>query len=201
MTASDAQLAELIEMEQKPAKRERRIPCVLKLHMQYRGRYPSDPEFVLPNWYRDFEVADKTTLEQLAGVILQILGWVEDHLYEFKINGRRNVNFGNDGDYIVDAIPAWQPPVEKPPVTVWATALRVCLTVVTHAYARCGMESLRIQALRAPFSPVATNKFHGRRMKRVLSAFERHIERLAVAVSERHVEAKVIFGQRPTGAK
>ena len=99
MTASDAQLAELIEMEQKPAKRERRIPCVLKLHMQYRGRYPSDPEFVLPNWYRDFEVADKTTLEQLAGVILQILGWVEDHLYEFKINGRRNVNFGNDGDY------------------------------------------------------------------------------------------------------
>jgi len=68
MTASDAQLAELIEMEQKPAKQERRIPCVLKLHMQYRGRYPSDPEFVLPNWYRDFEVADKTTLEQLAGV-------------------------------------------------------------------------------------------------------------------------------------
>ena len=95
MTASDAQLAELIEMEQKPAKRERRIPCVLKLHMQYRGRYPSDPEFVLPNWYRDFEVADKTTLEQLAGVILQILGWVEDHLYEFKIKGRRYVNFGN----------------------------------------------------------------------------------------------------------
>jgi len=50
---------------------------------------------VLPNWYRDFEVADKTTLEQLAGVILQILGWVEDHLYEFKIKGRRYVNFGN----------------------------------------------------------------------------------------------------------
>src|SRR5881409_4286466 len=63
------------------------------------------------------------------------------------------------------------------------------------AYAWRGMESLRIQAPRAPFSPVATNKFHGRRMKRVLSAFERHIERLAVAVSERHVEAKVIFGQ------
>src|SRR2546428_835093 len=101
MTASDAQLAELIEMEQKPAKRERRIPRILKLHMQYRGRYPSDPEFVLPNWYRDFEIADKTTLEQLAGIMLQILGWVEDHLYEFKIKGRRYVNFGNDGDYVV----------------------------------------------------------------------------------------------------
>src|SRR5947207_15481102 len=31
----------------------------------------------------------------LQGVILQILGWVEDHLYEFKIKGRRYVNFGN----------------------------------------------------------------------------------------------------------
>src|SRR5436189_1946745 len=103
MTASDAQLAELIEMEQKPAKRERRIPCVLKLHMQYRGRYPSDPEFVLPNWYRDFEIADKTTLEQLATIILQILGWSEDHLYEFKIKHCRYVNFGNDDDYVVDA--------------------------------------------------------------------------------------------------
>ena len=42
MTASDAQLTELIEIEQKPAERERRIPRILKLHMQYRGRYPTD---------------------------------------------------------------------------------------------------------------------------------------------------------------
>ena len=102
MTESDAQL-EAIEIEGKSAKRERRIPRILKLHMQYRGRYPSDPEFVLHNWYRDFEIADKTTLEQLAGIILQILGWMEDHLYEFKIKGRRYVYFGNDGDYVVDA--------------------------------------------------------------------------------------------------
>ena len=71
MTASDAQLTELTEIGQKPAKRERRIPRILRLRMQYRGRYPSGPEFALPNWYRDFEIADKTTLEQLAGLILQ----------------------------------------------------------------------------------------------------------------------------------
>ena len=28
---------------------------------------------------------------------------MEDHLYEFNIKGRRYVNFGNDGDYFVDA--------------------------------------------------------------------------------------------------
>jgi transposase len=71
--------------------------------MQYRGRYPTDPEFVLPNWYRDFEMADKTTLEQLAAMILQILGWEEDHLYEFRIRGRSYVKFGDNADYIVDA--------------------------------------------------------------------------------------------------
>jgi hypothetical protein len=79
MTETDAQL-HAIEIDRNSAERERRIARILKLHMQYRGRYPSDPEFVLPNWYRDFEIADKTTLEQLAGLLLQILGWVEDHL-------------------------------------------------------------------------------------------------------------------------
>src|SRR5262245_53516520 len=102
MTETDAQL-QVIEIDRNSAKRERRIARILKLHMQYRGRYPSDPEFVLPNWCRDFEIADKTTLEQLAALLLQVLGWVEDHLYEFKIKGRRYVNFGNDGDYFVDA--------------------------------------------------------------------------------------------------
>ena len=71
--------------------------------MQYRGRCLSDPEFVLLNWYRDFEIVDKTTLEQLARITLQILGWVKDHLYEFKIKDRSYVNFGDDDDYVVDA--------------------------------------------------------------------------------------------------
>jgi len=90
-------------MGQEALRRQRRIPCLLKLRMQYRSQYPTDPEFVLPNWYRDFEMADKTTLEQLAVIILQILGWAEDHLYEFRIKGRSYVNFGDNADYIVDA--------------------------------------------------------------------------------------------------
>ena len=68
--------------------------------MQYRGRYPTDPEYVLPNRYRDFETVDKTTLEQLAAMILQILCWADDHLYEFRIKGRSYVNFGDNADYI-----------------------------------------------------------------------------------------------------
>lgn len=94
---------ELIEMRPEPGKRERRITHLLEFRMQYRRQYPGDPEFVLPNWYRDFAIADKATLEQLAAIILQILGWVEDHLYEFQIKGRCYVNFGDDGDYVVDA--------------------------------------------------------------------------------------------------
>jgi len=100
---TDAQSKEPIQVEGKSAMQERHTAHILKLRIQYRGRYPRDPEFVLPNWYRDFEIADKTTLEQLATIILQILGWSEDHLYEFKIKHCRYVNFGNDDDYVVDA--------------------------------------------------------------------------------------------------
>src|ERR1700737_3447144 len=100
---TDALSQEPIQVEGKSAKRERRTSNILKLRIQYRGRCPRDPEFVLPNWYREFETADKTTLEQLATIILQILGWSEDHLYEFKIKHCRYVNFGNDDDYVVDA--------------------------------------------------------------------------------------------------
>ncbi len=98
-----AQSKEPIQVEGKSAKQERHTSHILKLRIQYRGRYPRDPEFVLPNWHRDFEIADKTTLEQLATIILQILGWSEDHLYEFKIKHCRYMNFGNDDDYVVDA--------------------------------------------------------------------------------------------------
>jgi len=100
--ATETQSKEPTQVERKPPKQERRTPHILKFHVQYRGRYPRDPEFVLPNWYRDFEVADKTTLEQLATIILQILGWSEDHPYEFKIKHCCYVNFGKDGDYDID---------------------------------------------------------------------------------------------------
>ena len=101
--STDAQSKEPIQVEGKLRKRKQRTSYILKLRIQYRGRCPRDPEFVRSNWYRDFEVADKTTLEQLAAIILQILGWSEDHLYEFKVKNRCYVNFGNDDDYIVDA--------------------------------------------------------------------------------------------------
>ncbi len=74
---TDAQSKEPIQVEGKLAKQERHTSHILKLRIQYRGRYPRDPEFVLPNWYRDFEIADKTTLEQqteaatLSGLITE----------------------------------------------------------------------------------------------------------------------------------
>jgi hypothetical protein len=98
-----AQSKEPTQVEKKPPKQERRTPHMLKFHIQYRGRYPRDPQSVLSDWYRDLEIADKTTLEQLATIILEILGWSKDHLYEFKINDCLYVNFGNDNDYVVDA--------------------------------------------------------------------------------------------------
>jgi transposase len=100
---TDAQSKGPIQAEGKSRKRKWRTSQILTLRIQYRGRYPRDSEFRYPNWYRDFEIADKTTLEQLAAIILQILGWSEDHLYEFKIKNCCYVNFGNDDDYIVDA--------------------------------------------------------------------------------------------------
>src|SRR6266436_873815 len=100
---TDAQSNGPIHVEGKSRNRKWRTPQILKLRIRYRGQCQRDPEFLHPNWYRDFEIADKTTLEQLATIILQILGWSEDHLYEFKIKHCRYVNFGNDDDYVVDA--------------------------------------------------------------------------------------------------
>jgi transposase len=100
--ATHAQSKKPTEVENKLPKQEQRIPHVLKIHIQYRGRYPKDPQFVPPDWCRDLEIADKITLEQLATIILEILGWSDDHLYEFKINDRIYVNFGNDDDYVID---------------------------------------------------------------------------------------------------
>jgi transposase len=103
MMSTDARSKEPIQVEGKSAKQKQRPSHIFKLRIQYRGRYPRDPEFVLPNWYRDFEIADRTPLEQLAAIILEILGWSEDHLCEFKIKNCCYVNFGNDDDYIVYA--------------------------------------------------------------------------------------------------
>lgn len=60
---------------------------------------------LLPNWNRVFKLTDGFTLEQLASMIIEILGWEEDHLYEFHIGGRIYVNMGSPdfSDYVVDA--------------------------------------------------------------------------------------------------
>ena len=78
--STDAQLNEPIQFERKLPKRKRRTLYILKLRIQYRRQCPRDPEFVCSNWYRDFEITDKTTLEQLAAIVLEILGWSEDHV-------------------------------------------------------------------------------------------------------------------------
>ena len=102
--ATDGHSKEPTQVEGRPPKQARRTPHIVKLRIQYRGKCPKDPEFVLPNWYRDFEIEDKITLEQLATIILEILGWSEDHLYEFNIKHCQYVNFGDNGDYIVDVM-------------------------------------------------------------------------------------------------
>lgn len=78
------------------------------MRLEYCGECRPDLETVLPQWYRDFEVADKISLEQLASLIIEIIGWEEDHLYEFKIKNKNYVNltFGYNDDYFVDS---WKP--------------------------------------------------------------------------------------------
>jgi transposase len=77
------------------------------LRIEYAGQranaLPLEPNDLFPGWHRDFEVSDKTTLEQLSSTILQILDWDRDHLYEFRIGDRVHVDFGEDEQF-VDAI-------------------------------------------------------------------------------------------------
>jgi transposase len=51
---------------------------------------------VLNEWYRDFAISERSSLEQLSSVILGILGWDPNHLYEFRIGGRLYAHMGED---------------------------------------------------------------------------------------------------------
>ncbi len=64
-------------------------------------RLPLDRCHLCKGWRRTFEVSDLMTLEQLASSILGLLGWKEDHLYEFRI-GEKIYAFLGDDEYIVD---------------------------------------------------------------------------------------------------
>jgi transposase len=43
---------------------------------------------IRPNWSREFTVLERYTLEQLSEIILHILGWERDHLFEFRFADR-----------------------------------------------------------------------------------------------------------------
>jgi hypothetical protein len=43
---------------------------------------------IQPNWSREFTVLERHTLEQLSEIILHILGWERDHLFEFRFSDR-----------------------------------------------------------------------------------------------------------------
>ena len=89
-----------------PSKIQRTKQCH-SLRIEYAGQgvnsFPLEPSDLLPGWHRDFEISDKTTLEQLSSTILQILAWDRDHLYEFRIGDRIHGYFGEDEQF-VDAI-------------------------------------------------------------------------------------------------
>jgi transposase len=54
----------------------------------------------VPGWHRDFEISDKTTLEQLSLIILHILDWDCAHLYEFRIGQRVHAYLGEDEQFV-----------------------------------------------------------------------------------------------------
>jgi transposase len=74
------------------------------LRIEYAGQrinpFPLEPSDLVPGWHRDFEISDKTTLEQLSSTILQILDWDRDHLYEFRIGDRVHAGFGEDEQFV-----------------------------------------------------------------------------------------------------
>jgi len=48
------------------------------------ANFSIDAKDVRPNWSRDFSIPGKYTLEQLSEIILSLLGWDRNHLYEFR---------------------------------------------------------------------------------------------------------------------
>jgi hypothetical protein len=66
--------------------------------------FTEEPNEYLSDWDRVFEIYDTWTLEQLASVIIDLLDWELDHLYEFQIGNRIYVHMGepNASDFVVD---------------------------------------------------------------------------------------------------
>jgi transposase len=94
-----------------PQKKRRAIrpaPSTYTLRLEYApevaGDLPTTDDIILPNWSRDFSVSGKYTLEQLSEIMLGILGWDQDHLYEFRIVDRVHIHmvFLGEDDLFVD---------------------------------------------------------------------------------------------------
>jgi hypothetical protein len=72
-------------------KHHRRAPNALTFRLEYFpdqiGPSPDGDSRSTPlkNWDRVFVISDRLTLEQFASVIIDLLAWDEDHLYEFHI--------------------------------------------------------------------------------------------------------------------
>jgi len=89
------------------AKQLRRIPNGLTFRLKYfpeqSGLFGDEPrKSPLQGWERVFSVLDKNSLEQFASIIIGLLGWEQDHLYEFKVHNITYVDMG-EPDCIIDA--------------------------------------------------------------------------------------------------
>jgi len=97
-----------------------------------------------PNWLREFTILGWHTLEQLNKLILNILGWDREHLYEFRIADRvyANLVFLEEDDFFVDA--------EKPCVSCHMPIKHLGLSVgdeFAYLYDFCDYHIFRITVL------------------------------------------------------
>jgi transposase len=94
-------------------KHHRRAPNALTFRLEYFpdqiGALPDGDSRSTPlkNWDRVFVISDRLTLEQFASVIIDLLAWDEDHLYEFQIADTVYVHMGDpdcSAFFVVDAV-------------------------------------------------------------------------------------------------
>jgi transposase len=68
------------------------------------ANFSADVRDVQPNWSRDFSIPDNYTLEQLSDIIISLLDWKRNHLYEFMIANfvYANLVLLDDDNFVVD---------------------------------------------------------------------------------------------------
>jgi transposase len=76
-------------------------PDIYTLQLQYAGGFAEDFS-IRPHWNRTFEVSKDTTLESLSRIIVDILDWDPSHLYEFQIQDKKYVHFGEDDYFFLE---------------------------------------------------------------------------------------------------